>query len=532
MGMQYPIQNVKGVEEMAMSRKIAIGMFVLVFLFITACGNGANNSSGEKNTNSSGGQAGTQNEGDNNGAKEEPATITIMAPLHTAETPDPKIEQLIEEKLNVNLEIQWIPATTYVDRMTAAFATGGLTDVVNISMEGANKEAIRDGEFWEIGPYLDEYENLSKLNKDILKNMMVDGKIYSLYQGRPLSRQGVIYRKDWADNLGLSAPTTTDEYYEMLRQFTENDPDQNGKNDTIGLADRGDLGFGAFKTIASWFGAPNEWGLTDGGLMPAFTFPEYQDAMNFMKSLREKGYINADFPVTSKTDQQNMLKNGKAGTYIGCMCDVQGLYKDAVQLNPDTVFDVHNQVKGPSGQFTVWSIPGFNHPYLFPKSAVKTEEELKRILLFFDGLMSPEIANIVQWGIEGEHYNVIDGKAVPIEDQVKIDTEVKPYNTIEVGEPITNGRLEAAFAYDAMAKADALFKDNINYLVFDPTVTLDSETMTQNKDRLAQIITDATYKYMLGELDEAGFNNEIERWKSEGGAKIIEEFNASYERAQ
>lgn len=94
--------------------------------------------------------------------------------------------------------------------------------------------------------------------------------MYALYQGRPLSRQGIIYRKDWADNLGLSAPTTTDEFYEMLKQFTENDPNGTGENDTIGLADRGDLNSGAFKTVASWFGTPNNWGEKDGELRPDF----------------------------------------------------------------------------------------------------------------------------------------------------------------------------------------------------------------------------------------------------------------------
>ena len=93
---------------------------------------------------------------------------------------------------------------------------------------------------------------------------MVDGKVYSLYQGRPLSRQGLIYRKDWADNLGLSAPKTVDEFYEMARAFSEDDPDGNGKNDTIGLTDRSDLIFGVFKTIASWHGTPNNWGEKDG----------------------------------------------------------------------------------------------------------------------------------------------------------------------------------------------------------------------------------------------------------------------------
>lgn len=501
----------------------SIAALTLVMLLVSACSGNGNSSGGN-------GSASPQTGGGEAG-KDAPMTISIMTPLHYAETPNPKIEQLLEEKLNVNLEIQWIPATTYVDRMNAAMATGSLTHVVNISMEGANKEAIRDGQFWEIGPYLDQFENLSKLKQDILKNTMVDGKLYALYQGRPLSRQGIVYRKDWADRLGLSAPTTVDEYYEMLKQFTENDPDGNGQKDTIGLADRGDLNFGAFKTIASWYGAPNEWGEKDGQLLPSFMFPEYKQAMDFMKKLRDEGYMNADFPVTSKTDQQNMVKNGTAGTYIGCMCDVQVLHTDAVAVNPNAVLDVHNHIAGPSGEYTIWSIPGFNHPYLFPKSAVKTEEELLKILAFFDGLMTPEIANLIYWGIEGEHYTVEDGKAVPIDDQAKIDSEVKPYNTIEVGEPDTNGRLTGKFQNPAAEKAEALFQDNDNYLVFDPTVTLDSETFTNNKDRLTQVITDATYQYMLGAIDEAGFDQAVERWKSEGGAKVIEEFNASYQGA-
>lgn len=506
-------------------RQIALVAMLVVMLFVTACGGGNNTSTGGKNGSSNGASV-------NGDAKQEPTKISIMTPLHTAEVPDPKIEKLIEEKLNVELDIQWIPATTYVDRMSAAFATGSLTDIVNISMEGANKEAIRDGQFWEIGPYIDQFDNLKKLKKDVLQNTAIDGKLYALYQGRPLSRQGLVYRKDWAENLGISAPTNTDELYEMFKLFTENDPDQNGKHDTIGLADRGDLDYGAFKTVASWFGTPNEWGLLDGELKPKFMFAEYKETMEFFKKLRENGYINLDFPVTSKTDQQNMVKNGTAGAYIGCMCDVQPIYTDAVQLNPDIDLDVHNNIAGPSGQFTVWSTPGFNHPYLFPKSSVKTEEQLLKILEFMDGLMDPEIANLLYWGIEGEHYNVVDGKAIPIEDQGKIDREVKPYNTIEVGEADTNGRYEGKYEYAPMQKANELFADNDNYLVLDPTVTLDSETFSRDKDRLTQIITDATYQFMLGDIDEVGFDKAIDRWLSEGGSKVIEEYNAAYNQAQ
>ncbi|AFC30613.1 hypothetical protein PM3016_3800 [Paenibacillus mucilaginosus 3016] len=476
--------------------------------------------------------ASSNSEGDAASEEGQPVTVSFMVPLHQAETPHPRIEEILEEKLQASLEIQWIPSTTFEERLHAAFATGDLPDVAIYSLTGANRDAIKDGQYWEIGPYLEQYKNLSKLKDEILNNMKVDGKLYSLYQGRPLSRQGLIFRKDWADRLGLPAPTNTDELYTMLKQFTENDPDQNGQKDTMGLADRGDLAFGAFKTIASWFGTPNEWGLQDGKLMPAFTFPEYMSAMNYMKDLRDNGYINLDFPVTSKVDQQNLVKSGKAGAYIGCMCDVLPLNTDTVKSNAKAQFDVQNQIKGPGGEFTVWSTAGYNHPLLFPKSAIKTEEELKRILNVLDQMMSPEISNLLIWGIEGEHYTTKDGVAVPIADQAKIDKEVSPYKTLELGEVDTNGRLGGQSNYPVNNKADQLYLDNEKHVVADPTVNLDSATYSQEKDRLGQIIKDATYKYILGNLDEAAFQKEVERWKSEGGAKVIEEFNASYQQSK
>lgn len=153
----------------------------------------------------------------------------------------------------------------------------------------------------------------------MLNNTSVDGKLYSLYQERALSRQGIIYRKDWADRLGLQAPTTLDELYLMLKGFTFDDPDGNGKQDTYGLTDRNDLIYGAFKTISSYFGTPNDWGWKDGSLLPEFMFPQYMETMKLFRQLHEEGIINPNFPVTSKQDQQELFVKGKAGVYVGAM---------------------------------------------------------------------------------------------------------------------------------------------------------------------------------------------------------------------
>lgn len=470
------------------------------------------------------------NESASNEGSKEPSEFSAMVKLHTPEVPDKKVLDILAKKTNMELDIQFVPATTYPEKVNTLFATGSFPDsvVLDLEMLTQYKEAIRDGQFWEIGPYLDEFENLSKMKEEVVENTKIDGKIYMIYEGKPASRQGMIYRKDWAEKLGLSAPTNTDEFYEMVRAFTEDDPDGNGKNDTIGLADRNELIFGAFKTVSSWFHTPNNFGVKNDKIEPEFMFPEYMETLDYFRDLHEKGYINKDFPVTSKTDQQAMLKNGTAGVYVGSMGDVQSLYTDAAAINPDVELEVHNKVAGPDGKFTVWSLPGYGNAILFPKSSVESEEELKKILAFYDYLMTPEGANLIYWGIEDEHYTIKDGMA-EIKDQTLFDREVLPIQTLEIAEEESNGRLKGYFTYEPQNKAEELFADNEQYLIKDPTIGLDSPTFLEKSISLQKIIDDATYKYIIGDLDKKGFQAAVEEWKKQGGDKIIEEFSSSYQ---
>ncbi|KMK74393.1 extracellular solute-binding protein [Alkalihalobacillus pseudalcaliphilus] len=499
-----------------------VGFIVLVTLLVACGGNGTNENASSNNGNS--------NEAEPTGNENEPFKFSIMANLHTAEVPDKKVQNLLEEATNTELDIQWVPDSNYEERLNTAFATGSLPQAVymkNQSTYNQFKEAIRDDQFWEIGPYLDQFENLNKLKPEVVANTLVDGKMYGLYQGRPLSRSGIIYRKDWAENLGIEAPTTVEEFMEMARAFTEDDPDGNGRNDTMGLTDRNDLIYGAFKTVASWHGVPNNWGEKDGELLPEFMFDEYVETLDYMKELHANGFMNQDFPVTSKNDQQALFKNGTAGIYIGSMGDVLSLYNDASQLNPDLEFAVHNYVEGPNGEYNIWAIPGYGNLVIFPKSAVKTEEELLGILAFYNEMMTPEVANLTFWGVEGEHYEVQDGRALANSDSALTDREVKPYQSIEIGEADTNGRYLGLATYDAKIKADELEIDNEQYLVHDPTITLDSETFQTHGDRLQQIINDVTYQYILGQTDLDGFNKAVDNWRNQGGDDIIKEFNES-----
>lgn len=460
-------------------------------------------------------------------ADAKPLKFTIMADLHTPEVPTEDVLKLLEEKTNTDITIQWVPDGSYDEKFQASLATGTLPEaafIKNQSSIALVRSAVESGQFWEIGPYLQDYPNLSKLNQDVLNNTKIDGKIYTLYQERDLARSGVIYRKDWADKLGLSEPKTTDDIYKMLKAFKE--ADLAGSGNTVGLADRNDLVYGSFKALSSWFGTPNGWGEADGKLVPDFMTQGYMDTMKFIQKLYKEDLINKDFPVTSKTDQQNLMYTGRAGMYIGNLPDVKTMQEKTSKNVPEAQYDVTNTIAGPDGKPGLWAVPGYGSLLMFPKSSVKDEEQLKKLLGVFDKFFDPEVANLLKYGIEGKHYSMQDGKVVPISDVKVLEKEATAYLGLALAD-FTN-ITPSLYTLPVMEKANNLVKAAADFAIPDPTAALASKTSIEKGARLQDIIKDATYQFMIGKLDESGFQAAVQKWQDQGGADIIKEFNEAY----
>ncbi|WP_339220178.1 extracellular solute-binding protein [Paenibacillus sp. FSL H8-0332] len=464
-----------------------------------------------------------------------PAPISILAPLHFPQTPSAELIAEIERLTGTQLDITWVPEGVYTDKMNTALTTGSLGKVTFVKFTDYNpvKNMIRSGAFWEIGPYLAEFPNLSQLNAAILKQTSVDGGIYGLYTERPASRQGIIIRKDWLDKLQLSPPGTLEELYEVMEQFTINDPDGNGKADTLGLVDRNDLVYGVFKTLSSYFGTPNNWKIEDGQFIPEFATPEYMDTMNFMRKLYKEGIINQDFALTSKEVQRDKFIRGTAGIFIGSMTDVQRLSIEAKAINPKAELTLINRIKGPDG-YKVWSIPKYNGLYLFSRKAIATEQELKQVLGFFDRTMDEDVANLMAYGFEGRHYKLdVYGKVILPEETSQLRVyEVNPLNSLMIADVGNTHIKEVAQKEQLTALADQLSRDNEQFLVDDPTVSLTSPTYDEKNAELSAIIVDATYNYILGNIDAAGFAGEVEKWKTSGGSLIIQEYGEAGAKAR
>lgn len=455
----------------------------------------------------------------------EPYKLSMMNCYFSSEPPKPDdpVTKKIAEYTNTSLDISWIPKAAYDDKVAVMLASGDMPKVIMVI--STNTQSIvngaKSGMFWEIGPYLKDYPNLStKLNKKILESVSIDGKLYGIYRSRPIARDAFIYRKDWLNTLGLKEPKTIDDLYNVIKAFTQNDPDKNGVNDTIGLADMKDIPYCV--DVATWFGAPNGW-REDG--TPAFATDEYLQMLKWYRRLYQEKLINQDFAICEEAQRQNLFLSGKAGAKLHVL-DVlkRDEEEELKKVDPKAQIDAVSLIEGPNGTKTR-STGGFGGIFMIPKSSVKTEDELKRILEYFDKCYDVKLQNLFKYGIEGIHYKVVDGKAVKIVDKIEDTT----FNVMDQMNLTYDDAMPEGDLTKNAEKADMLLKEGGKLADYNPFLGLVSTTYNEKGNQLDRMIEDAKTKFIVGAIDENGWKQEIEKWRNAGGNKVVEEYLAGYE---
>jgi len=452
--------------------------------------------------------------------------------LYVATAPTETVEKKIEEATNTKLTFNWIPDATKDERMIATIASGEMDDIVSLPStlvtNSSVRQALKSGVFWDVGEYLDDYPNLKQISEDRRVAASIEGKLYGIPFQKDFARGGVLIRKDWLENLGMEVPTNLDELYEVSKAFTESDPDGNGKDDTFGWSDRNELRYGSFKTLSSYFGVPNGWAVDqDGMFTPEHETKEYKDTMEYSRKLYENGYLDKDFAVTSKDDQLQKFAQGKAGIYAGLISITQ-LKNMAAGINNNIAIVPQNKIAGPDGEYRIWSEGnGVNGLLAFPKSAVKTEAELKRILQFVNDLINEDTFMLMTGGIEGTHYKINENGEYEILDNPLWQKEVQGFSGSRPSE-ITY-KLKDADPDKALV--NEMISENDEIAVMDPTVPLESQTASERGTELQKIIIDATIKFIMGEIDEKGFDAEIKKWQESGGDQMKKEYEEAYKKA-
>ncbi len=503
---------------------LLVGTAMLVSTVLSACGG-----SDEPASVAGSPAAGSPGASSQPAKEEKPFDLTITV-NQVGEVPAKgnALEQALAKYTNTNLSFQWIPTSAYDEKINVMIASNELPKLLKVNYVPTIINAMKSDVFWEIGPYLKDYKNLAAQPQAYYDNIKADGKLYGIPIFRDMGRAVVHYRKDWMDAAGLKLPKTLDDWYAIFKAMGDGDPDKNGKKDTYGyLLDKAyNQGTGSTLTrFAVAQGGPNKWKVDDkGNFTPEFMTDEFFNTMKLFKRLYQENLINQDFAVVEASTNDKAYESGRVAFRISGG-NAQSMLTNLVKVVPTAQMDAA-PLEGPSG-IRVPAESGNAGILTIPKSSVKNEAELKRVLGFLDKLLDKEMVYLLNKGIEGKHYK-IDGNFTVSLDKDADAKEVKPYRDTLIQRGDNYNMDKVTKDTDLFLKNKKIVSENDKFIVNNPALTLVSTMYTERGKELEQMITDAETKFIMGKIDEAGWKAEIDKWKKAGGDKLMEEYKADY----
>lgn len=306
----------------------AASLLLSTSVLLAACGGGNAATSGN---------SGKATDSDVEVAKEgfpivdETIKMTMLAPgTGMAEWADMPTLTEYSEKTNIEFEYTTPPLSDFSTRFNLTFASGDLPDVIfgpgtDVLTPALEVDYGQQGLLLPLNDLIEEYApNLKKAldeRPEIRQSITTtDGNIYSLprINGGTSStwiRGPVWINGEWMKALGIEeAPKTTDELYEMLVRFKNEDPNGNGKADEIPFTD---VKMDSTRPwLLSAFGI-KEWGIEehDGVVRYAPITENYRGYLEFMNKLYAEGLLDQE--VFSQADEQKKAKgeNNQLGMF-------------------------------------------------------------------------------------------------------------------------------------------------------------------------------------------------------------------------
>jgi len=365
---------------------------------------------------------------------EEPVTITIAAwDVEAALAGEnDAVRTYVENKLGIRLDSMNVTWDDYVQKIQAWAAADSLPDVFAIdAICTPNYYAWIEEEMVRGLPEdLSAYPNLaSYLDVEDIQALKIDGQLYCIprktYPDNYWNAcdRVIAYRWDLAQAAGITKePETFDEFRAMIQAIIKADPEGKQVQGLTSLQAKQLDGFlfaySMPAAMSDGSGSDYKWAKQeDGTYRPTYFTTDMLSTFQLARDMYTEGTIERDYALTTSSTASEKFLTGQSAAILGGG-GVQAAYgrfgKDWGLANDGADFfdDVKflNILEGKDG---VKAFPIFrtswSESYI---SSNVDEEKLHKILALYDFLVSPEGQTLIYFGLEGEDYDVVDGKPV------------------------------------------------------------------------------------------------------------------------
>lgn len=361
----------------------------------------------------------------------EPVTLSVLALRARVEVEDwetNKVTQYWQDKTGVKFEWDTVTdADASKQKLSVSMASGDLPDII-ISLNNAVTvdQAVAYGSQGLIIPLNSLVEKYGTNTQKLFQaDSMVepgitapDGNMYFLpsYTSNASAHTSLLQRAlintTWLNNLGLSMPTTTEEYYEVLKAFQENDANGNGNvSDEIPLVTFKSNYTGMDVFLMNSFvynsGKLYNWlSVENGTVTPAYTQEGWREGLSYMRKLYSEGLADKEIFLT-KNDQIKMYTADEKGNRVGSIISYS--YSSFIDLSSSSSvvdeFEFIPPLAGPTGIQQSPYVESWVETSFLITSSCETPEVAFRVgdAMMFDALSDPtlEALNGV-YGPEGE----------------------------------------------------------------------------------------------------------------------------------
>lgn len=461
---------------------------------------------------------------------------------------DNPVIAFIEEQTNLDIEFQVPPLQSYDEQQRLVLASGDYPDAMQFSGSVYNPtllDAVDNGLALPVTKWIENAPNIQKWTNPIswpglhLKN---DDDIYAIPGNTIVRADGLMIRKDWLDAVGLELPAdgqvTLDEYTEILKRFTENDPDGNGEDDTygMGVAASG----GNMYLVFGWpFGVGRRatedwWQKVDGeefDYMPMKYAKNHEnmiDALEYHQMLWNNSYVDKNWPSNNGTMRNDRVWSGVAGGRESFGGHVYGNWLPNIQKNfPEAEVTYIVGIENSQGEVRG---PGFGTG-LYRINIVMTEGKEQAAVDFFDFLLSDTGFDMLKFGLEGLHFNVEGGKKVFTEEYDAYGWRtylagVRRYNdpSFFMNQKLEQNLLDEMIGWVSQCVENTQFSLDFGYR---PPI-LDEQKFLDARDEIGVVIS----RIIAGQLEVDAWWDALDAWYAAGGQEYLEQVNAFIEANQ
>lgn len=545
---------------------------ILVMGLLAGCG-GSNDEKGSINTGSNG-EAGITSEGTpmKDGKYDPPITITVARGLGG----DVKFKN--GEDIENNVHNTWALDTFGIKfhydfsmaDVNGAFenklrlmlsANEKFPDIMRVGDRQLVQDLISSGRFMSVDEAIDKYasDRLKKLWADHPEGFYQVTKDDKRY-GIPVYTQGngsdemIWIRQDWLDKLGLQVPKTLDELETVMDAFVNQDPDGNGKKDTIGLAASLKNGMGTWMSTTSFLigayggkASDQQWGKAeDGTLYYGSTTEPVKKALAKLNDWFNKGYLEKEIGINDETKASEAFTQGKAGVFAAPPWAATWPIPDLLKLDPKAKLTPIPVISGPEGSIGRFGEQTVQAAILFNKDFKYMDAYLKYLDTIYGVNFGDE-----RWAdgiFEGYDYVKKDGKVLTDETSIPggrvygdkyfvgpahaVDI---PFLQYEVFDKLAGGAEPSDPVEKRLAGQDPLYikggaivnKQN-QYRMANLFYGAPTPTMSSKNEYLNKLESETFTKIVYGQLPVEAFDKFVADWKAGGGEQITIEVNEWY----